>query len=368
MSLSLPPVTMRLPQSLIALSLSFVAALCNCTVSQDKSISAPSAKGEIVTELPTDICRVFQAKNNDYWFGSPEQGAYRYDGKTLVKYTTKDGLGGNGIGGFQEDKAGNIYINNHGISKFDGHSFKTLRFAKDSATTDGKLNPDDLWYPGGQDTGVVHRYDGEMLHVVKFPNTKDGDRHYEEMPRSKFPNAKYSPYDVYTIFRDSKGNMWFGCATLGACRYDGKTFSWLPESELQNGSFGTRAIIEDKDGKFWFCDTLHRYSVDLSDPASPKFTKEEGIRNTKDPKLPKIEGIMSSTVDKTGALWMATYGMGVWRYDGENVIHYPVIERGAQIHLLSIYQDRHGVMWLETQTSGVYKFNGKTFEKFKFRL
>ena len=35
---------------------------------------------------------------------------YRYDGKTLVNFTTKDGLDNNRIGGIQEDKAGNIYF------------------------------------------------------------------------------------------------------------------------------------------------------------------------------------------------------------------------------------------------------------------
>ncbi|MFN0208080.1 MAG: two-component regulator propeller domain-containing protein [Planctomycetota bacterium] len=368
MSLSFLPAPCARPNALIALSLSLIAAMGNCTVSQDKSTSSPVAKGEVVTELPTDIWHVFQAKNHDYWFGSHDHGAYRYNGKTLVKYTTKDGLSSNGIGGFQEDKAGNIYIASHGISKFDGQTFTTLSVRKDSASTDWKLGPDDLWFAGPTDSGVVYRYDGKSLHPVEFPKTKDGDRHYEEVPRSKYPNAKYSPYDVYTIFKDSKGNMWFGTATLGVCRYDGKSFAWLPESELGNGSFGTRAIIEDKDGKFWFCDTLHRYSVDLSGPARPKYTKEEGIRDAKDRNRASIAGIMSSTVDSAGAQWMATYGMGVFSLDGKILTHYPVLEGGRQIHLFSIYKDKQGVLWLGTQTSGIYKFNGKVFEKFKIKL
>lgn len=327
---------------------------------------ASPARGETVSELDKAIWYVFQAKNNDYWFGSKERGVYRYNGKTLVNFTTKDGLVSNQSGGFQEDNAGNIYIaTSEGISRFDGRTFTTLSVLASSATTDWKLQPDDLWFAGPDDTGLVYRYDGKSLHRLEFPKTKDGEAHIATYPRTKYPNATYSPYDVYRIFKDSKGNLWFGTAILGVCRYNGKSFAWIPESELRNGSFGTRSIIEDKDGKFWFCNTLHRYEVDLSNSAEPKFRKLDGIHDVNDPNRAPIGGIMSSTVDSTGALWMATLREGVWRYDGKSVTHYPVKDADKAITLFTIQKDNHGVMWLGTQSAGAYKFNGKTFEKFR---
>ena len=140
---------------------------------------------------------------------------------------------------------------------------------------------------------------------------------------------------------------------------------WLPESELGNGAFGTRSVVEDKDGKFWFCDSLHRYVVDLSDKGGPSFKKEEGIRDAKDPTRPRIVGIISSVVDSAGVLWMATYGDGVWRHDGKDATRYPVKDGDKDITLYAISKDIRGVLWLGTHTAGAYKFNGKTFEKFK---
>lgn len=372
---------MRVPL-LCLLVLSLIVTLSAFAAGQDKSLPiqsasktgnndprTPVAKGEIVTELDKAIWHVFQAKNNDYWFGSHERGAYRYDGKTLVNFTMKDGLCDNnlGLGGIQEDKAGNIYFNTaKGISRFDGTSFATLGVTRsDSATGEWKLQPDDLWFQGAQDAGALYRYDGKLLHQLEFPKTKDGDEHYRQMPRDKYPNSKFSPYDVYSIFKDRKGNVWFGTSTLGACRFDGKSFAWLPESELRNSSFGTRSIIEDKEGRFWFCNTLHRYDVDRSDPAGPKFRKLDGLRDTNDPKRELLRGIISSVLDSTGALWMATYGEGVWRYDGKSLTHYPVKDGDKTITLFSIHTDKQGVFWLGTQESGAYKFNGKTFEKFR---
>ena len=74
---------------------------------------------------------------------------------------------------------------------------------------------------------------------------------------------------------------------------------------------------------------------------------------------------MSSTMDNTGALWMATLHDGVWRYDGKSTTHYPVKDGDKAITLFSIHQDNQGVLWLGTQSAGAYKFNGQSFEKFR---
>src|SRR4051812_19293713 len=153
---------------------------------------APFAEGEAVPELGRSVMYVVQAKNNDYWFGSNDRGVYRYDGKTIVNFTTKDRLASNQIRGIQEDKSGNVYFTTYeGISKFDGRTFTTLSVSASSNATEWTIQPDDLWFVGAQDAGVVYRYDGKSLHRLKFPTTKLGDEHYEKMPRSKFPNAIY---------------------------------------------------------------------------------------------------------------------------------------------------------------------------------
>ena len=337
------------------IALSLISALSACAPGRDRSLTA---QGETVSELASDVFSVFQARNNDYWFGSYEQGVYRYNGKTLVHFTTHNGLAGNHIRGIQEDKAGRIYFTTYGgISRFDGSAFKTLMV---STAGEWRLEPDDLWFGGPPDSGTAYRFDGTSLHRLKIPKTKAGED--ATLPRSEFPNAKYSPYDVYTVFKDSKGHVWFGTAILGAGRYDGKTFAWIPDSELQNGSFGTRSVIEDKDGQFWFCHSLHRYEVDLSNSAEPKFKGLEGV-HTEGREL--IDGIVSATVDETGALWMATYGMGVWRYDGKSVTHYPVMEGERPLNLFGISQDNRGVLWVGTQGAGAYKLINGKFEKFR---
>jgi ligand-binding sensor domain-containing protein len=333
------------------------------------------SQGTVVTQLDKEIWRVFHARNGDYWFGSPTTGLYRYDGKTLVNYTSKDGIGFNHVSGFQEDPDGLLYINTAGdydkklrryhqaISRFDGKTFTRLTMPdREAPAGTWKLEPGDLWFGGAGDTGEMLRYDGKTLHRLIIPKTEAGQAIVEAHPRTKYPNIKSSPYDPYVHFTDSRGHLWIGTANLGACRFDGKTFTWLPESELHNGSFGTRSVVEDKDGKFWFCHATHRYTVD---PGSSTFQRADGMLDNKDPKKPLTGGIMSGVKDNDGVLWLATYGDGVWRYDGKTATRYPVKDGDRETRVYLITKDRQGGIWLGTQNAGAYRFNGKGFEQFR---
>lgn len=330
--------------------------------------------GDTVSQLDKAILVVFQDRNNNYWFGSDGQGVYRYNGKTMLHFTTKDGLYDNRIREIQEDKSGNIYFTTFdGISKFDGQRFTKLMPTKTIfPTNEWKLQPDDLWFKGTSGESGIYRYDGKALHALKLP------KHYLEGEfYLKFPNVTYSPYDVYKIYKDHKGHIWFGTSNFGLCRYDGKSLKWLYEKELtetpSGGSFGIRSILEDTKGKFWFCNTRYRYVIDAN--AAPdshrdgksliQYKREKGIDGIKTANGEDLIYYMSIVEDRQQALWMVTYDTGVWKYDGQTITHYPVKDGPKDITLFSIYKDRQGNLWLGTHQTGVYKFNGKTFEKFR---
>lgn len=204
--------------------------------------------------------------------------------------------------------------------------------------------------------GKVYRYDGKVLHRLQFPVTKLG-------PTYSHPHA------IYTIYKDSKGNIWFGTAALGACRYNGKSFDWISEddvTELHYGpSNGVRSIIEDKDGYFWF-NSAYRYDV-YGKGNSQKHTfysREKSIGNLDGSPDSDLWEYLSIARDNNNELWIATYANGVWRYDGKKTAYYPVQSGGEDITLFSIYKDNKGDLWLGSHENGAYKFNGKTFERF----
>lgn len=333
----------------------------NSKTQQEKTIEI----GITVPSLDKTIWAIYQDKSTNYWFGSKENGVYYYNGQQIKQITTKDGLVSNEVRGFQEDSVGNIYIETvQGVSQFDGKSIKTLEIKEgDSSINNWQLKSNDLWFRTDFTKSGVYRFDGKYLHFLKFPKSPQ-----EHEFNRKNKNASLRPYGLYTIYKDRKGVMWFGTASLGVCRYDGKTISWHYEEQLQTtpngGDFGTRAIFEDKDDMFWINNTRFRYNIKPNSSINLYFQKEDGISYLNEKNKKEFPFFLSITEDNEGNLWMATYENGVWKYNGKELIHYPIKEGETNIFLFTIFKDNKGILWLGSHNAGVYKFNGQSFEKF----
>jgi ligand-binding sensor domain-containing protein len=334
---------------------------------QEKFVSI----GEIATEVDERVMVIFQDKNNHYWFGGGENGVYKYDGETLVLYSTKDGLYSNAVLGIQEDIFGNIYFDtSEGICKFDGQKFVTLQVKEGNVLmNEWKLEPNDLWFRMGWNSNGPYRFDGNFLYELAFPKIEQADKFY-----AQYPNASFNPYGIYSLYKDSKGSVWFGTSSLGVCRYDGTTISWLYEEQMtttsDGGALGIRSVLEDKDGIFWFTNTRYRYDIspghsERNGTSYINYKKKNGIGYTDENGKIDFPYFMSIAEDNNGDLWMVTYDDGVWRNDGEKLIHYPIKVDEKDVLLFSIYKDKQGVLWLGSHNAGAFKFNGKTFEKFE---
>jgi len=323
--------------------------------------------GKPISEIGQKILLIFQDSKNNIWFGGNNKGAYKYDGKSIVLYSEEDGLIGNDILGIQEDRLGNIYFDTaEGVSKFDGKQFKTLEVIENSSVkNEWKLEPNDLWFRMGWNSGGPYRFDGKRLFHLQFPKNS-----MENEFNSKYPNVSFNPYAIYYIYKDTKGSMWFGTSSLGIYKYDGKDISWMYEKHLtetpEGGSFGIRSIIEDKDGYIWICNPKYKYKIlpdhtKTNDLKLINYQRELGVENK------KLESFYSPsmTLDNNGDLWMVTYANGVWKNNGNQLIHYPIKDDDTDVLLFSIYKDNQGVLWLGTHNAGVYKYNGKSFEKFE---
>ncbi len=319
--------------------------------------------GDTVKELGKNIMLVYQDRKNVYWLGSWKTGLYKYDGKTIINYTTKHGLPHNRIEEIKEDKIGNIYINtSKGLCKYDGINMATIT---ETISIENKWNltPDDLWFKNPKQ-GHVYRYDGKMLYSLEIPKTKIGEDYVLKHP------GYTDPYTVYCNYKDRKGNVWFGTALLGAFRYNGNTFDWITEddvTEIHNGpANGVRSIAEDKEGCFWF-NTSYRYHIYDSIPLNAKtfYERQKSIGSLDGKKESQLNEYLSIVTDNNGNLWMATYQDGVWMYDGKKVTHYSFQLYSKKITIFCIFKDNQGDLWLGTENNGAFKFNGQHFEQFK---
>lgn len=310
--------------------------------------------GDTVQELGSHIMVIYQDKKNVYWFGSFETGVYRYDGKSLINYSIKHGLPNNRIDQITEDQNGNIYFvschPNSTITKYDGQSFFIVQTLP---STDWKLQDNDLWLKNAYQTQKVYRFDGNTFFELTLP---------------KPPSLPIS-FEIYSIYKDKKGNIWFGTNPVGVCRYDGKSFDWITEEDVtefrQGGANGVRSITEDQNGDFWF-NTENRYSVyDSSTFKSGKFYKRhKSIGSLDGENTSGLTEYLSSVRDNENNLWFVTYRDGVWKYDGSKITQFKVQENSKDITLFCIYKDNKGDLWLGTHNNGAYIFNGNAFLKF----
>jgi ligand-binding sensor domain-containing protein len=348
-----------------------VTLLTSCSVQSPDQAEIDTTKteiqiGEIVPELGDSLWYIFQDSKNNYWFGSNGEGVFRHDGSTILNLTTKDGLCSDSIRQIQEDEVGNMYFSTMaGINKFDGKEITTLQPIK---STDWKSEPGDMWFHmlGKRNEHGPYRYDGKNLYNLEFPKHYLHDEFYE-----RGINPFFSPYEIYCIYKDRSGVMWFGTSVFGLCRFDGQSVKWMYEEDLTlaptGGTFGIRSIFEDADGDFWICNTLHRYVFDLEKTEKSdrlQYQKMDGIGNA------EIFGgddyIYYSYIleDNDGKIWLTTWDKGVYKYDGENITNYLVKDDSMIVNLVSMYKDREGTLWLGTPEHGAYKFNGEGFERF----
>ncbi len=352
---------------LFVISTVYISCKGQNTSSTENTPNKPNIElGDTVKALGDHLWYIYQDKNNHYWFGSNGEGIFYYDGKTILNLTTKHGLSCDSIRQIQEDEFGNMFFSTlSGINKFDGKEIIVLQPIK---SNDWKLEANDMWFNmlGRKNEHGPYRYDGKNLYALEFP------KHYlhEEFYKNGI-NPFFSPYEVYCIYKEPSGAMWFGTSVFGACRFDGKSVKWMYERELtivpHGGSFGIRSIYEDKKGDFWICNTNQRFKMNFEETAKSdrlQYQKIEGIGNAEI--FDGEEYIYFSYIieDKNGDIWLNTWSKGVYKYDGTNITNYPVKDGSQDVNLVSMYQDKKGDLWLGTPDNGTFKFNGNNFERF----
>ena len=354
---------------LFVLQLGILASFSSCK-GQGSAKSLETHKdsshlGSSVSALDDKIWDIYQDQEDNYWFGSNGNGVFCYDGEILKRYATEDGLIDNTIRGIQGDDLGNVFIETpQGISKFNGTTFTTLTPIS-SSSNKWKSEPDDLWFNCNGMPNDVYRYDGDSLFELTLPRKNLEKAFGTQVSGLGFEGMNSSPYSVFGIDIDRKGNVWFGTIVAGVFRYDGDSFLWIAEKELStlpDGRVpGVRSMIEDKDGNFWLSNFISKYRIH-DDDSIVGYDRLAGVDQSNGHFQDRIPYFNSGLSDGQGNLWMTTYTGGVWKYDGSELQNFPVTHGETEVLLISIYQDNKGTLWLGTDNAGVYRLNGTSFE------
>jgi len=309
----------------------------------DQSNTRVKAMRVAYPQIAYYIRRIFKDRDGNFWFGTQLDGVCRYDGKSLVFFTTNEGFSGNAVRGIVQDESGNLWFaTDGGVCRYDGKTFARFT-AKDGLSHDDvwsilKDRAGSLWF--GTKGGVC-RYDGKAF--VSFPIPSAG---------GKDPSSRFTPQLVWAIFEDKAGNLWFGTDGDGVRKYDGKTFTTYTDKEGL-GNNNVFSITGDKAGNIWFGTRgggVSRYYG----KSFTTFTEKDGLPSN---------SVWTMLEDRKGDLWFAASNKGACRYDGKSFTTFIDKKGLTRNYVQSIFEDKDGKLWFGF-SGGVFRFDGKALVNF----
>ncbi|MCZ6633824.1 MAG: ATP-binding protein [bacterium] len=252
----------------------------------------------------------FSAIENDMWFGTYEDGAVRFDGRSWVRYSGSDGI-------------------------IDG-AVSTILRAKDGS----------LWVAGRhQGKSAAARFDGKAWRIFTEADGLVGDA-------------------IHVGFADDKGDLWFGTwesdpwekhQSSGLMRFDGETWRvYTTEDGLAHNQ--VYSIAQTTDGALWFATFggLSRFDGKVWTSYNPA----EG-QSKLDQQICTVEAAQD------GSLWMGfgRHTKGVVRYDGHAWNRYTSADGLGHDAVHSIFQSRDGIVWFGTD-AGLTRFDGEVWHTY----
>ena len=317
-------------------------------------------------ELASDtVLAIFEDRHGDMWFGTPH-GLKHYDGERFQTFTILDGLPSDLIGLIFEDQQGilwfgtgvlmiteGVLVMGNGVSRYDGHEFRTFTIADDLAGNtvmdifEDKMG--DLWFATMDSSNGVSRYNGERFDNIIM----NGPMGMEVLP--EWWN------EIMAVAQDTAGNFWFG-SVAGLSYYDAETSDiryfamdvvLKPFEEMGQDSAGHVSALQfDANGHLWIGGT----GIYEEDSGIRRYDGEAlvGFPRNKECPMNQVRSILQ---DSRGNLWFTgvkktppwhDLGVGVSVYNGKTFQHFDSADGLPSDRVWSVFEDSKGNLWFAT--------------------
>lgn len=295
------------------------------------------------------------------WVATFRGGINKYD-KNLPFFNLKQsntydkfGLSAPVVTSFAEAIDGNIYVGTDGggLNAFDiqtgvFHKVPLVGGFNELAILSMEKVGSEIWI-------------GTFLNGLFILDTKTGiSRHIKK------GNEPYniSSTDIFSIKKDSRGNVWIGTNGQGVARYDSdnKVFHHFAFNRQEGKNINLngyiRVIEEDSEGKIWI--GSNGEGIAVYDPISG-YVKNLNRMNSK---LPN-SSITTIHPAKGGGVWIGTRGGGLTFYNAEDGVMTTYSEKDGLANgvIYKILEDSKGKIWISTN-HGISSLDLRT-KKFK---
>lgn len=305
--------------------------------------------------LPKDkkIYGFFQDHTGSLWVSTATTGAIRIinpsksvGGKLQIKvYSGREGLS-QYVFSTGEDKQGNLwFLTDVGI-KILNHATRNFEFFR----MDGM--------PPGQMTSLAQDKNGHFLIgtssgcVSRFNTDTKTFEHLVTSENLSNINSGGVPNFVYTIYEDTKGNIWASIFNYGVCRYN-KNSKTTTIFSTSNGLAVNKikSISEDREGNI-LLGTLGEGMEVFTSEKFISFSKKDGLADKQ---------VWAVCKDRTGRYWFGTNeGITIYNPAEKSVNAFKSLNIADGLpsnNIRAIVADRNGNLWIGTWGGKAVKYD-----------
>jgi ligand-binding sensor domain-containing protein/signal transduction histidine kinase len=297
--------------------------------------------------------------------------------------TNEQGLSSDKVNSIIQDSKGFMWFGtSDGLNRYDGYDFRTFKYDpndENSLSSNSVLalyedQMGSLWI--GTAGGGLNRYDPATEQFTHYRHDKD-DPHSLGSDR------------VLAIYQDRQGEIWIGTGGGGLNRLvliepegseakskDSRNARFIryqhnPDDPQSLSDNAVTAILEDQQGVLWVGTSsggLNRCTRSPGDEPAVRCASYQ--HDPDDPDSLRSNEVKFIHEDRTGVLWIGTWGGGLERLDPQTATleaarfkhfqHDPENPQSLSHNIvLSIHEDEAGVLWLGT-IRGLNRFDPQT--------
>ena len=354
---------------------------------------------------------IYEDKSGILWLGTEANGLYKYASYNNVDHyvynaNVSTSLSSNKVNTIYEDNSGIIWVGTQsGVDKFDKQKqfFKHYQYWPNKVNS---INSNMVWsifqdngdFPSlwvGTDKGIsiFDKSTGDVSHIT--PTFKSSDSKntgvysfckdysgkiiagtdggaFEVINNRLVPvggifNEK-NTYRTYTIFEDNQKRLWLGTKEgLVVISKNRKEFKHIISSDSAGAlsSDVVRAITQTKAGTIWI-GTDGGGLCKVIEEENRVFKFKSYTRDSDNPKSLSNNTVLSIHEDKSGKLWIGTFGGGLNVFNPKTEKFFAYTEKNGLSNnvIYGVAEDKKGNLWMSTN-KGISQF---FIKRKKFRI
>ena len=268
------------------------------------------------------ILNFMEDHEGNIWMGTQGGGLIQYSKNNFIAYNFENIINGDVVRAIFEDSKGNFWfgLSSAGIVKYDGQRF--IPFAENR-------------YPGLLNIRHFIELDNGRLLLLTLNGLfiYDGENMISANQKFGFSN----PFQFSYALKDDS-TLWLATLGNGVIKISKNDRELLT---IQNGSLPSNqvhSLYRDSKGRIWF--STNNGAAVYENGSTRIYTTDDGLNNTI---------ILQTTEDYRGRFWMATFAGGINILDGNEIIHLTTSEGLTSNIIYSILTDQTGNIWAGTQ-------------------